>query len=294
MIKSSPDSLNGALETSYIRDVLFQGEAFNVGLNYHNEQNKTIIYLELFEINQDLIEHSKKNLNKIILYHMGDELGQKDKKLYSSCDFVIRNYFFDEFISEKYHPNIIWAPNGYRTGVGPRASKSLKRVTERNAFASFLGWIDNSKSFNNERFLFVEAAKKCQEKIFFLATNGFAGGYSVGLYSAIMEDSIFAPCPAGNSPETIRLYDALELGCIPISLRHDFLSSQRALAAIGLPPFPLLNSWHELPIFLQEMNSLFTSNPNMLLEMQKQCINWWGNYKIYISKKISDKISTLN
>ncbi|WP_162785536.1 exostosin family protein [Polynucleobacter necessarius] len=51
-----------------------------------------------------------------------------------------------------------------------------------------------------------------------MPSHGFVGGYNVGLYSTIMEDSIFAPCPSGNKSETIRLYDALELGCILIFL----------------------------------------------------------------------------
>ena len=107
-----------------------------------------------------------------------------------------------------------------------------------------------------------------------MPSNGFAGGYNLGLYSAIMEDSIFVPCPSGNNPETIRLYDALELGCIPIPLPHDFLVSKAALASHGSVPFPLLESWSELPQFLKEMKEKLISNPNEIFELQQRCIEW--------------------
>ena len=126
-----------------------------------------------------------------------------------------------------------------------------------------------------------------------MPSNGFAGGYNVGLYSAIMEDSIFAPCPSGNNPETTRLYDALELGCIPISLSHDFLISKDALASFGPVPFPLLGSWSELPQFLREMKAKAISNPNEILELQQRCIEWWLNFKTGMQKKIADHIDAL-
>jgi hypothetical protein len=126
-----------------------------------------------------------------------------------------------------------------------------------------------------------------------MPSNGFAGGYNIGLYSAIMEDSVFAPCPAGNAPETIRLYDALELGCIPISLSHEFLLSKDALASIGPVPFPIIGSWAELPQFLEGMKAKAFSNPSEILELQQRCIDWWASFKLAIQKKISDRIAVL-
>ena len=126
-----------------------------------------------------------------------------------------------------------------------------------------------------------------------MPSNGFAGGYNVGLYSAIMEDSIFVPCPSGNNPETIRLYDALELGCIPIPLPHDFLVSKAALASHGSVPFPLLESWSELPQFLIEMKVKAATNPNEILRLQQCCIDWWSNFKMNMQYKIANHIKTL-
>jgi len=293
MIFSSPDSLNAALETGFIRDILFLKIPFSVGLNINNYDSETLIYLELFDINQQFIEHAKTRTKKIALYHMGDELCNKNKSLYAECDLVIRNYFFEKIYTKSFHPNILWAPNGYRTGIGPREKNFVKQVKSRSVLASFLGWLNNPNSYNNERAIFFANANQTKEKIFLLESQGFASGYNVGLYSAIIEDSIFSPCPAGNSPETIRLYDSLELGAIPISLKHPFLNSVEALGAIGTPPFPQLDHWDQFPSFLSNMEDLCKTNPEKIQKMQTDCLNWWSNYKRFISNKIALSLSDL-
>ena len=293
-IISTPDSLNGALETWFISNVLFSGAPYSLGFHSENLNTTHVVYLELVEINIDLIRHLRDIGKKVVLYHMGDERADKNISAYAECDLIIRNYYSSNIINSNYLAGkIMWAPNGFRTGVGPRASGDLKKALSRQSLASFLGWINNADSFHNERANFVEPAKSCGDNLYVLPSSGFAGGYNVGLYSAIMEDSIFAPCPAGNSPETIRLYDALELGCIPISLSHEFLLSKDALALIGPVPFPMLNSWAELPEFLGRAKSDALSNPDAILELQKKCIYWWESYKLTIQKKIYDRIQAI-
>ncbi|MBU3576749.1 glycosyltransferase family 47 protein [Polynucleobacter sp. UK-Kesae-W10] len=293
-IISTPDSLNGALETWFIQNDLFAGVPYALGFDPSKVEASTVIYLELIQINLDLIRHLKSLEKKVVLYHMGDERADKEISAYSECDLVIRNYFFDHILA-KTGPakNIMWAPNGFRTGVGPRAADKLKKASSRQSLAAFLGWINNAASFNQERVAFAQAASNCGENLFVLPSGGFAGGYNVGLYSAIMEDSIFAPCPAGNSPETIRLYDALETGSIPISLRHEFLVSTEALGLIGPVPFPILNSWNELPAYLQSMRQKLTSSPQELDDLQARCIAWWVDYKAAIQEKIALRIQSL-
>jgi hypothetical protein len=293
-ILSKPAHLNGALEIWFIQNNLFNGMPYAIDIDLAKTKDTLVIYLELDEVKIDFIRAIKSSSNNVILYHMGDEHADKNIDAYLECDFIIRNYYFSHIQNDsRFAEKIIWAPNGFRTGVGPRAASQLKNVIDRGYIAAFLGWLDNSTSYQSERNYFVEAAKLCGEKLFVLASNGFAGGYNVGLYSAVMEDSIFAPCPAGNSPETIRLYDALELGCIPISLSHPFLTSVDALGAIGPIPFPILESWGELPSFLDRMKSIALSNPDEIRSLQAKTIHWWSSYKEFIQNKISSRINFL-
>lgn len=293
-IISGPDSLNASLETWFIQNNLFAGAPYIFGVNSSQVEQVTAVYLELNQINSDLIRQLKSKGKKVILYHMGGEHLDKDISAYAFCDLVIRNYYFSSIINQSYlYGKVMWAPNGFRTGVGPRSSSKLKHASRRQCLAAFLGWINNAASFSNERTSFAESAVMCGENLYVMPSDGFASGYNVGLYSAIMEDSIFAPCPAGNNPETIRLYDSLELGCIPISLSHDFLLSEDALGLIGPIPFPLLNSWGELPQFLVNMRGLSISNPSEISKLQERCISWWSDYKKAIQKKIFDRIQAL-
>ena len=290
-IVANTSDLNNAHETWFLQNVLFSGAPINIGFNPGLYFETTVIYLEMNKLSTELIEILKKQNNKIVLYHMGDEFSRIDRDLYRFCDVVVRNYYFPFIFDE--NPSLIWAPGGFKTGVGPRLPAQIKRANERQSLASFLGWINNSDSYNNERASFAGPATACGQDLYIMPSNGFAGGYNVGLYSAIMEDSIFAPCPAGNAPETIRLYDALELGCIPISLSHEFLHSKDAFASIGPVPFPILGSWAELPQFLGGMKAKALSNPNEIMELQQRCINWWSDFKVAIQKKISDRIEAL-
>ena len=279
-IIANPHDLNSIQESWFVQNIVFNGAQIGVGFDPVKDANQTIVYLELNQINHGLIQAIKDIGSKVILYHMGDENAAVNRDGYAQCDLVIRNYFFNDiFCSVGLDEKIIWAPCGFKSGVGPRDVINLKSIDERQYLSIFSGWLGNQQSLNNERLVFSGAVKKCGSNLFLSATNGFGEGWNVGLYAAMMESAIFAPCPAGNSPETIRFYDALELGCIPISLRHEYLASKIALAEFGVPPVALLDSWEQLPDFLKEMEIKLHQSPRLIREWQTNCINWWTSFK---------------
>jgi hypothetical protein len=293
-IFSSPESLNGALETWFIQNNLFPGVPYRVGLNHDFLSKPVVIYLELYQINIDFINRIKKSGCKLVLYHMGAERLDADTSAYSICDLVIRNYYFQNIVGDaNLEKKVMWSPNGFRTGVGPRRLSDIRPSVNRQRLAVFLGWLDNASSHQNERKSFARFTNNCIPDLYVLPSNGFSKGFNVGLYSAVMEDSIFAPCPAGNNAETIRLYDALEVGSIPISLTHEFLYSADALALIGPAPFPILNSWEELPAFLNQMREVLKSRPEEISQLQARCLFWWSEYKEAIKAKILNRIQGL-
>jgi len=329
---SSAKTLNGALETWFFQNILLDGTPISV-LDHLSDKPpelwaQNIAYLELFQIESELISRVHSQARKVVLIHMGDEFTKKDISAYPDCDLILRNYYFPELFSRPdLKDRMLWIPNGFKSGVGPRAPQSLQPAVTRQHLASFMGWIHNPDSFAGERDSFgrmVRAVRKTKddrvpvflkwldrklhrsherrqfsratfesEDLYLLSSSGFASGNNLGLYSAIMENSVFAPCPAGNSPETIRLYDALESGCIPISLDHLFLRSELALAAIGPVPFPILKSWEELPAFLTEMKVALQEQPQIINDLQQQCTVWWSSYKKWITNSIAKRIATL-
>jgi len=288
-IVSTPETLDLALETWYVQNVLLDGIPYSLNVR-GGIRDSTVVYIELRELKIDLIRQIKAGGNRVMLYHMGDEQGTCDISAYAECDLVVRNYYFPRIIDDpQYAGKVLWAPNGYRNGVGPRGSAAVRPARERQCLAMFSGWISNEASYGNERALFAAAAPKCGGDLYFRPSIGFGAGYTAGLYSSMMEDSVFAPCPAGNSPETIRLYDALEVGCIPVSLSHAFLASDQALASIGPVPFPLIGSWDELPAFLARMKTQMAEDPEAIFDMQDRCIDWWTSYKQHVRQKIMQR-----
>lgn len=329
---STANTLNGALETWFMQNQVLGGQAVSIidaePKSWLSSESRQVAYLELFQIDRGFIQKMRDAGKKVALIHMGDEFAKKDISAYSDCDLILRNYYFPEIFSRPdLKDRLLWVPNGFKSGVGPRAPSSLQAAIHRQHLASFMGWIHNPDSFagerasfgrmvrsvrknrggrlaafskwldrkihfNHERRQFSKSTFQCED-LYLLSSTGFASGNNIGLYSAIMENSVFAPCPAGNSPETIRLYDALESGCIPISLDHLFLRSEQALAAIGPVPFPIISSWAELPGFLANMKCKLYEDPQAITQLQEQCITWWANYKIYITNLVAQRISAL-
>ncbi len=325
---SSPQTLNSALETWFIQHIILGGLPYLLKSPEIPPTDSCITYVELFQIDQSFLTNLKSAGKKTVLIHMGDEFGKKDKSAYSSSDLILRNYFFSDLFSQaEFKDKLLWIPNGFRTGVGPRLPSHLLPATQRMHLATFMGWIQNPDSFQGERDSFARMIKTVRKHkdqrfwvfqqwlnkrfhpsrerqsfsqialeskdMYLLSSSGFGSGNQVGLYSAILENSIFAPCPAGNSPETIRLYDALECGCIPICLPHDFIQSPLALSRFGVPPFPLLSSWDELPNFLTEHKRQLREKPDAILTLQRNCIAWWSKYKKEIAALVDARIATL-
>jgi hypothetical protein len=289
---ATPHTLNGALETWFYQNEMLGGIPYTLDLEAGKISDSVVIFVELAEtINLNFIRALRANRNKVVFLDMGDELGKKDVTPYVECDLVIRNYLYlNIFKDERYRDKVIWLPNGYRTGVGPRNPAHLKPASERNWIAAFLGWLNNARSHNNERQIFKEIAPKCGANLFMNVSANWAGGFNLGLYSTIMESSIFAPCPAGNCPDSIRIYDAMELGSIPIYLRHTFLDNEYSMQS---PPFPILNSWDELPEFLDRKRQEFGKDPRAFDQLQQSTIQWWTMTKRRISTNIQNRLLQL-
>jgi hypothetical protein len=63
-----------------------------------------------------------------------------------------------------------------------------------------------------------------------------------------MLETQYVPCPGGSHPETYRMWEALEIGAIPVLVRASAL--QPIEAALGPGSAVWLGSWSELPGFL--------------------------------------------
>ncbi len=280
------------VESSFFQNILLPGYPIGFEWEFERAKNETAVYIEVCELSIDRLKQLRDNGCSIMLIQLGDELFTNyNNEAYELCDIVLRNYFSKQIFDQATTAHkTFWVPNGYAIGVGPRKHELLRPANTRLFLSSFLGWLDNPISYNNERQEFQKVVDN-NENVYLYPTAKFAAGYKPGLYASLLEYSIFALCPAGNSPETIRLYDALEVGCIPISLKHDFITDPRCL---NNPPFILLDSWSELPSLLLVLRKIHTENREEIIRMQNDCIRWWQMYKQSLAARTTEQLFSIS
>lgn len=111
-------------------------------------------------------------------------------------------------------------------------------------------------------------------------------------YREILGDSTFTLCPQGHNPETYRLYEALEMGSIPVLVRAKFSTFVHSVAQLetyksgitpckghDMPwtgaPFVWLDSWEELPAVLLAL----LNDDEAVVAMQQANRDWYAAFK---------------
>lgn len=264
--------LQSHLELDFILSQVFPG--LPVYLDLEDALSaRAVIYME-HDIDPTIADHIKKTNHRLILMHLGDEKGNKALDSYGIADSILRNYYIEKIFEDaRWSSKINWISNGYRNGLITRPDLPTKLASRRKQFARFIGWLNNSQSVDNERVDFNKITNS-SPLLNAIPTSGFSQGFSAQLYKYLMEDTVFAPCPAGNAAETIRLFDAMELGCIPITCNHTFLSSAKALSGA---PFVFISSWLDLPQKLESLRQNLTAET--LDSMQTRVTNYWRALK---------------
>lgn len=112
-------------------------------------------------------------------------------------------------------------------------------------------------------------------------SGGFAQGLPRSEYLKLLSQTAILPSPAGNvNPEGFRLYEGLEAGCLPVAQRSfpgwperfDWWTWQYGEA----PPFPVVDSWRELPAILARLHE---DGTGALQRETTAARSWWIRYK---------------
>ena len=122
-------------------------------------------------------------------------------------------------------------------------------------------------------------------------------GMPHGEYYEAMKSSRVALCPSGSaSPDTIRLAEALECGCVPIADDRFPPGYPRNLApgmtgfweyVLGeRPPFPIVDDWRRLPAMMEEILKNW--------DRYRATIGpWWERYKKSYSLWLREDLKSL-
>jgi hypothetical protein len=108
-----------------------------------------------------------------------------------------------------------------------------------------------------------------------VAANGSGPpGRDVAGELELLADSVFAPCAMGNVHlESARIYDALEVGAIPIVERRRFLDYFTAL--FGDHPLPTARSWSEAAEYVRAL----VADQARLAALHREVVGWWAATK---------------
>ena len=217
----------------------------------------------------DLYNKFKLICSKIFLFHLGDESGSHDlSQIYKNC-----NYIWRTFCSNKYFKNsqVKCIPLGYKSGL------VNKHNNKRKYKWAFVGTPHKSSrhdllfQFFDLKPFFCHKTKKFDEKII-----------SVDEMSNVFSSTEFVPCPNGFfHPETYRLYEALECGCVPI-VENAYKYYERLFPN---NPFIKVDKWIEAKSVIKNWED------DQIKKKQKECKTWWDGYKINLQELIKNKIT---
>lgn len=127
-----------------------------------------------------------------------------------NCVGCLRNYV---------HPNFLTNPKVKVFGLGYKRdfTKFLDpKKTERGLRWSFAGTLHGDRKEAIDVF-----KREVPHKIHTCSGFGASDGLGTKEYVEMLQNSVFALCPLGqDSADSFRLYEALEAGCIPITLKN--------------------------------------------------------------------------
>lgn len=244
------DETIGQLE--FIDKVLLK----NVEHTHHfdNKQYKTFINNSIIIYSAPLIEidgglriylDKYKSLGyKFILFHLSDEFCQHNCYYYPEAEHVFR-FHYDYKIK---HPNVTVLPLGYTTGYMNKDGV-INMSDKRDITTTFIGQV------KTDRQEMLNAISGFEKKIIYLTRvwsdpNIMTFDKVIDIYKRVR----FVPCPMGNiSPETLRLYEALEWGAVPIVKKHNGTDYYKYI--FGEHPIPMVENWSEAKDMINKLNT---------------------------------------
>ena len=279
-------------ETQFFSDVLLGGLERPVVFKLIDRNPETELHDDILIINlannltpliYRTIQRGYRNVGLVSWTHSGAE----HREMYPFVDYILRPFFSPESLALPPGgrcQDVVWFPIGYQSGVGPRRHDLLPGFDDRTFDFFYAGCPNTNYS---DRLQMLAAAQHGDLPVKLILTEGFSEGLSIPTYRTHMENTRFALVPAGTDAETIRLFEALELGCIPITLNYAFLQDPRAMAGA---PVVRLNAWEELPMWYQMVRSA-PDYSNLMEGFRQNVSRWWQDFKLTEQRKIADVIN---
>lgn len=219
------------------------------------------------------------------LIHVGDEYFAGGYDVYRKFDFVLRTHHAAWFENI---PEVLTIPLGWAEGM-PRRS-TLMPLGNRKFIWSFVG---NQKASSRPEML--RELLEIKPQFVYAYQAGVAGAQQLprSEYHAILDNTLFAPCPMGNAMlETWRFYEALEAGCIPIIEARPWMHYHERL--LGPNPVPTVYCWAQARNLINGL----AEDREKLNALQQHILSWWTqckeSFQLKVNQFINEKFETLD
>jgi len=207
--------------------------------------------------------------SKVFLIHLGNEsVNPNLSPIYDKFNFVWRAFCSGRYFNNK---KVRCLPIGYKSGT-----VFNNNLFERKYKWAFMGTPHKSSrhdllfQLSDIKPAFLHKTEKFNTKVI-----------NAKKMSDILSLTEFIPCPNGFfHPETYRIYEALECGCIPI-VENAYNYYDRLFPS---NPFLRVDKWQEARLIIKEWKK------EKIIEKQKECRNWWQNYKNQLQDFIKHKV----
>ncbi len=158
-----------------------------------------------------------------------------------------------------------WLPIGYPDHI----EEVSKDVFEKDIDLFFSGQVNHES-----RSEMIDAVEEVENK-YINVTGGFSQGLEHREYFELMSRSKVVLAPRGNiSPDSFRLYEALECGAVPIAENNEFWER-----VFGSVPFPVIQKSEQWSGYAQDAIDQYPYINN-------RCQAWWIQQKNRIRKEL--------
>ena len=274
----------------FITEVIFK----NIKHENHFDNKKYSIFLENAiiiyssfsnHLEDDIAKYLKKydSMNiKYSLFHLSNENSYVNGlhcDYYDNTEHVFK-FYYDKTIKKS---NVTTFPLGYISGYINR-EKNINLSKDRDITTSFIGQVKSDRQLlvNN----LLEMDELNNNFVYLTDKWNPTNGLSFNKVIEIFKRTLFVPCPMGwQNPESCRLYEALEWGCIPIIKRYNGEDYYKNI--LGDHPIPVVNEWDEINSLIQELKS------EDLDKLIKKINNWYLNYLDSISNNVENIIKAI-
>jgi len=176
--------------------------------------------------------------------------------------------------------------NGYSGGTPEWLVKYGKEARERS-----LPWFFAGQCTHPRRHQCADQLQRMSEHGGVLhRSQKFTEGVERELYFKYLASCKIAPCPSGPAtPDTFRLYEALEAGCLPLvdaqTSRPGYPDGYWELVFQN-PPFTQVSDWSQLPEIMEKELAVWS-------EKSSRIAAWWMGIKRKMAYDMRDDINEL-